>query len=91
VPAVDVVIELTEAAGRDVYAYFAIQRDEKQLAEFTDAAHVSDQEQPAQALAVARVDGSADVGVGDRRRLLVDLDKVHLFDARDGKALPVRE
>jgi multiple sugar transport system ATP-binding protein len=87
----DASIELTESMGSEIYAHFDFdenaQIDSEELRELQEDAGTSDVPGSASGHAVARVDASSGVKAGERARLWLDTDKLHLFNASDGLSL----
>ena len=87
----DANIELTESMGSEIYAHFdfdeGIEIDSEELRELQEDAGTSDVPGSASGHAVARVDASSGVKAGERARLWLDTDKLHLFNASDGLSL----
>jgi multiple sugar transport system ATP-binding protein len=87
----DAPIELTESMGSEIYAHFAVQGEQvqtdelRELADDTGAAEVPGAGDGMHA--VARLDPTSPVAAGERRRLWVDTNKIHLFDPQDGRSL----
>jgi multiple sugar transport system ATP-binding protein len=88
-------IELTESMGSEIYAHFAFEsRDEmsgeaaEELRELQQDAGTEDVPQSgASGHAVARVDAASNVRAGERTRLWLDTEKIHLFNPSDGLSL----
>jgi multiple sugar transport system ATP-binding protein len=87
----DANIELTESMGSEIYAHFDFDQGEQieseELRELQEDAGTSDVPGSASGHAVARVDASSGVKAGERARLWLDTDKLHLFSASDGLSL----
>jgi multiple sugar transport system ATP-binding protein len=87
-------IELTESMGAEIYAHFDFEGgedlDSEELKELQEDAGTSDVPQSgASGHAVARVDAASDVKAGERSRLWVDTQKLHLFDPSDGTSMTI--
>jgi multiple sugar transport system ATP-binding protein len=87
----DANIELTESMGSEIYAHFDFDQgaeiDSEELRELQEDAGTSDVPGSASGHAVARVDASSGVKAGEKARLWLDTDKLHLFAASDGLSL----
>jgi multiple sugar transport system ATP-binding protein len=85
-------IELTESMGSEIYAHFDFEQrgqlDSEELRELQEDAGTSDVPQSgASGHAVARVDAASKVRAGERAKLWLDTEKIHLFDPSDGQSL----
>ena len=84
-------IELTESMGSEIYAHFSFEGqgpESEELRELQEDAGTSDVPQSgASGHAVARLDAASDVRAGQRTRLWLDTEKLHLFDPSDGRSL----
>jgi multiple sugar transport system ATP-binding protein len=87
----DANVELTESMGSEIYAHFDFDEgaaiESEELRELQEDAGTSDVPGSASGHAVARVDAASGVKAGERARLWVDTDKLHLFNASDGLSL----
>jgi multiple sugar transport system ATP-binding protein len=88
----DASIELTESMGSEIYAHFDFEQgediDSEELRELQEDAGTSDVPQSgASGHAVARVDASSDVKAGERAKLWLDTNKLHIFNPADGQSL----
>jgi multiple sugar transport system ATP-binding protein len=87
----DANVELTESMGSEIYAHFDFEQGEaiesEELRELQEDAGTSDVPGSASGHAVARVDASSSVKAGEKARLWLDTDKLHLFTAHDGLSL----
>src|SRR3954470_24472481 len=87
----DANIELTESMGSEIYAHFDFDEggeiDSEELRELQEDAGTSDVPGSASGHAVARVDAASAVKAGEKARLWLDTDKLHLFNAGDGLSL----
>src|SRR3954452_2810118 len=87
----DANIELTESMGSEIYAHFDFDQggeiDSEELRELQEDAGTSDVPGSASGHAVARVDAASAVKAGEKARLWLDTDKLHLFNASDGLSL----
>ena len=85
-------VELTESMGSEIYAHFDFDQgdstiESEELRELQEDAGTSDVPGSASGHAVARVDAASGVKAGERARLWLDTDKLHLFNASDGLSL----
>jgi multiple sugar transport system ATP-binding protein len=85
-------IELTESMGSEIYAHFDFEQraelDSEELRELQQDAGTSDVPQSgASGHAVARVDAASNVRAGERAKLWLDTEKIHLFDPGTGQSL----
>jgi multiple sugar transport system ATP-binding protein len=85
-------IELTESMGSEIYAHFDFEQGEQieseELRDLEADAGTSDVPQSgASGHAVARVDAASDVRAGQRSKLWLDTEKIHIFDPSDGRSL----
>ncbi|MCW3040546.1 MAG: ugpC [Solirubrobacterales bacterium] len=83
-------IELVESMGSESYAYFtlqggAVQADE--LAELAAEAGLSDLGGGGDARVTARLSAESDIRSGTTAELWMDTQRLHLFDAHDGRAI----
>jgi multiple sugar transport system ATP-binding protein len=88
----DASIELTESMGSEIYAHFDFEQggdiDSEELRELQEDAGTSDVPQSgASGHAVARVDATSDVKAGERAKLWLDTNKLHIFNPADGQSL----
>ncbi len=87
----DAGIELTESMGSEIYAHFDFEGDDiesEELRELQQDAGTEDvPKSGVGGHAVARVDAGSGVKSGERTKLWLDTDKIHLFDAADGASL----
>ena len=87
----DANIELTESMGSEIYAHFDFEGgdiESDELRELQQDAGTEDvPKSGVGGHAVARVDAASGVTVGERTKLWLDTDKIHLFDAADGASL----
>jgi multiple sugar transport system ATP-binding protein len=87
----DANVELTESMGSEIYAHFdfdqAAEIESEELRELQEDAGTSDVPGSASGHAVARVDAASGVKAGERARLWLDTDKLHLFNPSDGLSL----
>jgi multiple sugar transport system ATP-binding protein len=85
-------IELTESMGAEIYAHFDFEQqeqlDSEELRELQADAGTSDVPQASGAgHAVARVDSASSVKAGERSKLWLNTEKLHLFDPSDGHSM----
>jgi multiple sugar transport system ATP-binding protein len=84
-------IELTESMGSEIYAHFDFEGgdiESDDLRELQQDAGTEDvPKSGVGGHAVARVDAGSGVAAGERTRLWLDTEKIHLFDASDGASL----
>jgi multiple sugar transport system ATP-binding protein len=85
-------IELTESMGSEIYAHFDFEQgqqlESEELRELQEDAGTSDVPQSgASGHAVARVDAASNVRAGERAKLWLDTEKIHLFDPGSGQSL----
>ena len=87
----DAPIELTESMGSEIYAHFDFEGqdvDSDELRELeADAGTADVPSAGGSGHAVARVDAASSVRAGERSRLWLDTEKIHLFDPSDGSSL----
>ena len=84
----DAPIDIVEAMGSDVYAYFTMQGDQAQSQDLLDLAKDSGNDLHSGGVDVtARLDAAADVQRGRTARLWYDTSKIQVFDAASGKNL----
>src|SRR5690242_15712926 len=85
-------IELTESMGSEIYAHFDFEQGEQgleseELTELQADAGTSDVPGSGSGHAVARVDAGSGVQAGQRSKLWLDVEKIHLFDPGNGQSL----
>jgi multiple sugar transport system ATP-binding protein len=88
--AVDVPVEMVEAVGSDSFVYFSNPSRLRRLDLELEDVGVVDQNAstgPLQTLAVARVSPFAAISAGQRAKLWIDPERIHLFDVTSGVAL----
>jgi multiple sugar transport system ATP-binding protein len=87
----DAAIELTESMGSEIYAHFDFEGGEaieaEDLRDLQEDAGTSDVPGSASGHAVARVDANSTVKAGQRSRLWLNVQKLHLFDPSDGASM----
>ena len=86
-------IDIVEAMGSDVYAYFTVTGDVAHSADLEDLAKDTGNDLHGDGVQVtARLDAASDVRRGRTARLWYDTSKVHVFDTESGKNLvPVHD
>jgi multiple sugar transport system ATP-binding protein len=89
----DAPIDIVEAMGSDVYAYFTVTGDVAHSADLEDLAKDTGNDLHGDGVQVtARLDAASDVRRGRTARLWYDTSKVHVFDTESGKNLvPVHD
>jgi multiple sugar transport system ATP-binding protein len=89
----DAPIDIVEAMGSDVYAYFTMTGDVAHSADLEDLAKDTGNDLHGDGVQVtARLDAASDVRRGRTARLWYDTSKVHVFDTESGKNLvPVHD
>jgi multiple sugar transport system ATP-binding protein len=83
-------IELVESMGSEIYAYFGHEGESArsdQISELAADAGGADAPGAEEAQVVARLSPDSGVARGQRARLWLDGDKLHLFDPRSGRSL----
>jgi multiple sugar transport system ATP-binding protein len=84
-------IELTESMGSEIYAHFDFEGgnevEAEELRELQEDAGTTDVPGSASGHAVARVDANSTVKAGERSRLWLNVQKLHVFDPSDGASL----
>jgi multiple sugar transport system ATP-binding protein len=84
-------IELTESMGSEIYAHFDFGQgadiQSEELRELQEDAGTSDVPQSSSGHAVARVDAASSVQAGQRAKLWLNTEKLHLFNPSDGLSL----
>jgi multiple sugar transport system ATP-binding protein len=84
-------IELTESMGAEIYAHFDFDSDQQleseELRELQEDAGTSDVPSSSSGHAVARVDAGSGVTAGQRSKLWVNTEKLHVFDPSDGHSM----
>jgi multiple sugar transport system ATP-binding protein len=86
-------IQLAESLGSEIYAYFDFEGEAASadaLRELAEDAGAADVPGAGGAQVVARLDPATSVRQGDRARLWMDTQKLHLFDPSDGHNLTRR-
>jgi len=84
-------IELTESMGAEIYAHFDFDSDaeleSEELRELQEDAGTSDVPSSSSGHAVARVDAGSGVTAGQRTKLWLNTEKIHVFDPSDGHSM----
>jgi multiple sugar transport system ATP-binding protein len=87
----DAPIELTESMGAEIYAHFDFDSDQQleseELRELQEDAGTSDVPTSSSGHAVARVDAGSGVTAGQRTKLWLNTEKIHVFDPSDGHSM----
>jgi multiple sugar transport system ATP-binding protein len=87
----DAPIELTESMGAEIYAHFDFdqgnQLESDELRELQEDAGTSDVPSSSSGHAVARVDAGSGVTAGQRTKLWLNTEKIHVFDPSDGHSM----
>ena len=88
----DAPIDIVEAMGSDIYAYFTLHGEQATSSELDDLAKDTGNDLSSDGVNVtARLDAAADVQRGRPARLWYDTSKIQLFDASTGKNLVARD
>ena len=84
-------IELTESMGAEIYAHFDFDQGQQfesdELRELQEDAGTSDVPSSSSGHAVARVDAGSGVTAGQRTKLWLNTEKIHVFDPSDGHSM----
>jgi multiple sugar transport system ATP-binding protein len=86
----EVPIELVESLGAEVYVHFAIGSggpQSEELAELAADSGAADVPSAGEGIAVARLEPGTRARAGQRARLGVHAESIHIFDARSGRNL----
>ena len=84
----DAPIDIVEAMGSDVYAYFTVKGEGAQSADLDDLAKDTGNDLHASGISItARLDAASDVRRNSTARLWYDTARLHLFDVASGKNL----
>ena len=84
----DAPIDIVEAMGSDIYAYFAVKGEEAHSRDLDDLAKDTGNDMHGTGIPItARLDAVADVRRGKTSRLWYDTSKIQVFDAASGKNL----
>jgi len=85
-------VDLVESMGSDKYVYFTIEGDKAAAADLEDlAADAGGADLPPQDSLVTRLSAESRVRDGVDAQVWLNLDKIHLFDPRDGKNITLEE
>src|SRR4051794_28295241 len=88
----DAPIDIVEAMGSDVYAYFTLKGEGAHSADLDDLAKDTGNDLQGSGTSItARLDAASDVRRNNTARLWYDTAKLHLFDASSGKNLLVKD
>jgi multiple sugar transport system ATP-binding protein len=84
----DAPIDIVEAMGSDIYAYFTVKGEEAHSRDLDDLAKDTGNDLHGDGVSItARLDASSNVQRGKTARLWYDTSKVQVFDAADGRNL----
>ena len=84
----DAEIDIVEAMGSDVYAYFTVKGDQAHSADLDDLAKDTGNDMHADGVSVtARLDAASKVRRGDTAKMWFDTSKVQVFDVKTGENL----
>jgi multiple sugar transport system ATP-binding protein len=82
----DAPVDLVESMGSDKYVYLTVEGDQAAAADLEDlAADAGGADLPPQDSLVTRLSAESRVRDGRDARIWMNLDKIHLFDPRDGR------
>ena len=85
-------VDLVESMGSDKYVYFTIEGEQAAAADLEDlAADAGGADLPPQDSLVTRLSAESRVRNGVDARVWMNLDKIHLFDPRDGRNITLHE
>jgi multiple sugar transport system ATP-binding protein len=85
-------VDLVESMGSDKYVYFTIEGEHAAAADLEDlAADAGGADLPPQDSLVTRLSAESRVRDGADAQVWLNLDKIHLFDPRDGKNITLEE
>jgi multiple sugar transport system ATP-binding protein len=88
----DAPVDLVESMGSDKYVYLTVEGDHATSADLEDlAADAGGADLPPQDSLVTRLSAESRVRDGGNARVWLNLDKIHLFDPRDGRNLTLQE
>jgi multiple sugar transport system ATP-binding protein len=91
-PEFEVPIELVESLGAEVYVHFGIGSggpQSEELAELAADSGAADVPSAGEGMAVARLEPGTGARAGERARLGVHAESIHLFDAHTGRNLAI--
>ncbi|MEV4343209.1 sn-glycerol-3-phosphate ABC transporter ATP-binding protein UgpC [Actinoplanes sp. NPDC049596] len=85
-------VDLVESMGSDKYVYFTVEGEHAASADLEDlAADAGGADLPPQDSLVTRLSAESRVRDGADAKVWMNLDKIHLFDPRDGKNITLHE
>ena len=85
-------VDLVESMGSDKYVYLTVEGNQASAADLEDlAADAGGADLPPQDSLVTRLSAESRVRDGHDARVWLNLDKIHLFDPRDGRNLTLEE
>ncbi|MFG1997170.1 ABC transporter ATP-binding protein [Actinoplanes sp. NPDC048988] len=85
-------VDLVESMGSDKYVYFTVEGEHAAAADLEDlAADAGGADLPPQDSLVTRLSAESRVRDGAEAKVWMNLDKIHLFDPRDGKNITLHE
>ncbi|WP_249998086.1 ABC transporter ATP-binding protein [Actinoplanes sp. M2I2] len=85
-------VDLVESMGSDKYVYFTVEGEHATAADLEDlAADAGGADLPPQDSLVTRLSAESRVRDGVDARVWMNLDKIHLFDPRDGRNITLHE
>ncbi|MGK5684302.1 ABC transporter ATP-binding protein [Actinoplanes sp. URMC 104] len=85
-------VDLVESMGSDKYVYFTVEGEHAAAADLEDlAADAGGADLPPQDSLVTRLSAESRVRDGADARVWMNLDKIHLFDPRDGRNITLHE
>jgi len=85
-------VDLVESMGSDKYVYFTVEGEHAAAADLEDlAADAGGADLPPQDSLVTRLSAESRVRDGVDARIWMNLEKIHLFDPRDGKNITLEE
>ncbi|MEU8821168.1 sn-glycerol-3-phosphate ABC transporter ATP-binding protein UgpC [Actinoplanes sp. NPDC048796] len=85
-------VDLVESMGSDKYVYFTVEGEHAAAADLEDlAADAGGADLPPQDSLVTRLSAESRVRDGADAKVWMNLDKIHLFDPRDGKNITLHE
>ncbi len=84
----DAPIDIVEAMGSDVFAYFTVTGDQAHSSDLDDLAKDTGNDMHADGVSVtARLDAASQVRRGDTAKMWFDTSKVQVFDVKTGENL----
>jgi len=88
----DAPVDLVESMGSDKYVYLTVEGDHASAADLEDlAADAGGADLPPQDSLVTRFSAESRVRDGRQARVWMNVDKIHLFDPRDGRNITLEE